>query len=51
MLARHTNAPRKTQKFIDAPKAAPDKTLCSNDWQRPASEFSDKANDAFPAWI
>lgn len=42
-----TNAPRKKQKFIDALKAAPDKTLRSTGWQRQATVFSDKDN--FPA--
>lgn len=40
-------APRKKQNFIDALKAAPDKTLRSTGWQRQATVFSDKGN--YPA--
>jgi Flp pilus assembly protein TadD len=39
-----TKAPRKKQKFIDALKAAPDKTLRSTGWQRQATVFCDKGN-------
>lgn len=43
------NAPRKKQKFIDALKAAPDKTLGSTGWQRQAAVFSDRGEFA-GAW-
>lgn len=37
-------APRKKQGFIEALKAAPDKTLRSTGWQRQATLFSDKGD-------
>jgi len=43
------NAPRKKQKFIDALKAAKDKTLASAGWQRQTTVHSDRGDYA-EAW-
>lgn len=43
------NAPRKKQKFIDALKAAPDKSLASAGWQRQTTVHSDRGDYA-DAW-
>ncbi len=45
-----TNAPRKKQKFIEALKAAPDKTLASTGWQRQTTVLSDRGDYA-GAWV
>ncbi|MBL8419801.1 MAG: hypothetical protein JNK92_04115, partial [Dechloromonas sp.] len=44
-----THAPRKKQKFIEALKAAPDKTLASTGWQRQTTVLSDRGDYA-GAW-
>ncbi len=44
-----TNAPRKKQKFIEALKEAPDKTLASTGWQRQTTVLSDRGDYA-GAW-
>ena len=44
-----THAPRKKQKFIEALKAAPDKTLASAGWQRQTTVLSDRGDYA-GAW-